>query len=368
MHSPTKDSTPSSVHMEKRSVPDGNAASGSRELSSSPAASHDRSLDIARVVAAFLIVLYHAASAYHLVGGPPIAGYEPWLVVGNLSLWGRVPFFFFLSGYLAARTLAKPGASTGSFVGKRFKALGIPYLFWNSVCLAMLIVSLKRGASFHSESMPTLGSAIAQLTGVGEEPANGPLWFVRDLMLASCLAPLMKKAGPWLLVPCITLILLPEISTDYPRPSSLGYFGIGMLLNYVPKGTFRTLFPKPGLGLFLCFCMGLIHAIWLLPISPFAGVAVGAMGILLAGCYIDKSWPRLAGFISRHANASFLIFVAHVPVFSAARYLYRSMDPQPQPALFFAGLAAVFIVGAVASHHLLKEKFPLILKVVSGGR
>jgi peptidoglycan/LPS O-acetylase OafA/YrhL len=333
----------------------------------------DRSIDIARLAAAFLIVLFHAAESYTMAGGPPIAGSEPWVIVGDLSLWGRVPFFFFLSGCFAARSLVKPDVTTGSFIGKRLKVLGIPYLFWNAVCLIMLFFALRAGASLGG--VPTLDAAsgLGKLTGIGTVPANGPLWFIRDLILVSCLAPLLLRLGPWLLVPSVALIIVPEISQELlaagcPRPSSLGYFGIGMLLSYLPKGTLARLFPKPGVGVLLCFGLGVIHAIWHLAPSRFAGVSIGAMGILLVGCFIHRSYPGVAAFLSRHANASFIVFAANVPFFAVARFIYPRVQGHVPPLAYFSTLAVIFFALALWGHHLVRERAPRLLTLISGGR
>lgn len=333
----------------------------------------DPSIDIARLCAAFLIVLFHAGESYSMAGGPDFAGSPPWMIVGDLSLWGRVPFFFFLAGCFAARSLAKAGASSSDFISKRLKGLGIPYLFWNAVSLAMLWVALRAGASFTGGPVLDAGAAFAKLTGIGALPANGPLWFVRDLILVSLIAPFLRKLGPWLLIPSVALIILPEIPREWmelgcPRPSSFGYFGIGMLLHYLPKGTFGKLFPKPGLGLLLCLGLGAIHSIWHLPPSRFAGVSVGAMGILLAGCYIHRAFPRVADFLSRHAGASFIVFAANVPFFAVARFFYPRVEARVSHLAYFLGFSVVFFALALVGHHLIKKYSPGLLTVISGGR
>jgi peptidoglycan/LPS O-acetylase OafA/YrhL len=337
------------------------------------ATARDPSIDIARLCAAFLIVLFHAGESYSMAGGPDFDGRPPWMIVGNLSLWGRVPFFFFLAGCFAARSLSKPGVSGGSFVWKRFKGLGTPYLFWNAVSLLMLWLALRAGASFAGQPTLDATAALGKLTGIGTLPANGPLWFVRDLILVSLLAPFLRKLGPWLLVPSVSLIILPEISQrsielGVPRPSSFGYFGIGMLLCYLPKGTFGKLFPKPGLGLLLCLGLGVIHTVWNLAPSRFAGVSVGAMGILLAGCYIHRSFPRIADFLARHAGASFIVFAANVPFFAVARFLYPRVETKVPHLAYFFGLSIVFFILALVGHHLTRRYLPRLLTLISGGR
>ena len=339
-----------------------------------PVTERDRSIDIARMAAAFLIVVYHAAESYAMTGGGPVLGRPLWSVVGDVSLWGRVPFFFFLSGCFAARSLQKHPDGAGPFLKKRLTALVPPYLFWNLVSLSMLWIAARAGVeAAQDERVVGLAAAGKQLVGIGMAPATGPLWFVRDLIICSCLAPLLKRLGPWLLVPCVALTIVPEISPAWisvgcPRPSSLGYFGIGMLLNYVPRGTTELIFPKAGLGFLLCLALGLAHSVFGLPRPSLAGVACGAMGILLLGRYIDSAWPKPGEWLGRNANASFIIFAANVPFFAVARQLYPKLPAGIPMLLYYGGLALVFVFLAIAAHHAIKRFFPKLLFVVSGGR
>jgi peptidoglycan/LPS O-acetylase OafA/YrhL len=333
----------------------------------------ERSIDIARMAAAFLIVLYHSSESYSMSGGGPIFGRPLWSVVGDFSLWGRVPFFFFLSGCFAARSLQKHPDATGSFLKKRLSALVPPYLFWNLVSFSMLWLAARAGVQAAQDGRADLAAAAEQIVGIGMAPANGPLWFVRDLILCSCLAPLLKRFGPWLLVPCVALTIIPEIpdawiSQGCPRPSSLGYFGIGMLLSYVPRGTMDLVFPKPGLGLLLCLLLGLVHSSFGLPKPSLAGVACGALGILLLGRYVDSAWPKLADWLGRNANASFMIFAANVPFFAVARGIYPRLPSGIPPLVYYWGLAVIFVFAAIAAHLMIKRFFPKLLFVVSGGR
>ncbi len=352
-------------------------ATASAELTR-PVSERDRAIDIARMAAAFLIVLYHASESYALSGGKDVFGRPLWSVVGDLSLWGRVPFFFFLSGCFAARSLQKYPNDEGSVVKKRLSALLPPYLFWNLVSLSMLWVGAHFGIESAKGERTSLLASIEQLFGFGMAPANGPLWFVRDLILCSCLAPFLKRLGPLLLVPCIAFTILPEIPADLiahgcPRPSSLGYFGIGMLLNNIPRGTLARAFPWPGLGFLFCLALGIIHSVFSLPKPALAGVSCGALGILLLGRYVDITWPKLAAWLGKHANASFMIFAANVPFFAVARQLYpklaASVLPPGFPMLaYFLNLALVFLFLAIGAHYAIKRFAPRLLSLVSGGR
>jgi peptidoglycan/LPS O-acetylase OafA/YrhL len=333
----------------------------------------DRSIDIARMVAAFLIVLYHAGQSDSMVGGQPVLGFPPKVIIGQISLWGRVPFFFFLSGCFCARSLAKSGTDWWPFSRKRLIALVPPYLFWNLVCWLMLVVALRFGAEFTAAWKITPATALMQLTGFGMAPASQPLWFVRDLILASCLAPLMFRMGPWLLIPCLALTTFPEPSVQLqemgvPRPSSFGYFGIGMLFRYFPRGTFGVLFPRPGPAMGICLAAGLACLLFKLRAPALVGPMVGAAGILLTARFIDQSFPKLANWLAANASASFLIFAANVPFFSLARQVYLKAHLPLPGIMYFACLALLFFLLGIWIHKMLRSRFPGLLLIISGGR
>jgi peptidoglycan/LPS O-acetylase OafA/YrhL len=342
-------------------------------------AGRDRSIDVARMVAAGLIVAYHAAT-YHAAmlqgSGQPVPTYggnNAIDIIGTISFWGRVPFFFFLSGCFAARSLSKPAASTPEFLKKRFELLGLPYLFWNVVAFVMVYLAARRGAELATTRAFTPATILMQLSGFGMSPVNSPLWFIRDLLLASCLAPLMLRAGKCLLFPCLALILFEEVPPDparmaWPLASSFGYFGLGMLLNFIPAGTFGRFFPRPGVSLLLTVLLGLAFLVLHHPVPPLVGPAIGAAQILLAGCFINTAFPRAAAWLGSRANASFMIFASNVPFFAVVRQVYLKLPPGVPSGLFFAASAVVLFFMAILLHQFLRDRCPRLLKPLTGGR
>ena len=333
----------------------------------------NESVDIARLIAALLIVLYHAAQSYSMTGGADFGDRPPWAIIGTMSLWGRVPFFFFLAGWLASRSLGRPDAVVRSFLAKRLIGLGIPYLFWNLVSILLLWFASSSGIMGKPSGWIGTPAFMMQISGFGMPPANGPLWFVRDLILASLAAPLMMRMGPWLLLPCLALTTWPEPAPAFqaagiPLPSSLGYFGLGMLFRYLPPGILASFFPRPGIAVLGCLSAGLAVLVFDVPSPPLIGPAVGAAGILLTGHFIHRSLPGLGGRMAGWSAASFLLFAANVPFFAVARAIYLKMPERPAAAVYFAGLSCIFVPFGIAAHRWLRSHRPEILKILSGGR
>ena len=288
-------------------------------------------------------------------------------------MWGRVPFFFFLGGYFAARSLGKNPGDTAQFLKRRFIALLPPYLFWNLVSVSLMAAALVAGFQLVETDHLDLTTILMRITGFGLHPADASLWFIRDFLICICFAPLLMRLGVWSLIPCMVLAIIPEIPDDlfkhgFPRLSSLGYFGIGMLLALAPRGITAKLFPRPGRACIMILCVGLVYAICDFPKPGLAGVILGALGILLTGQFIDQSIPKLAAWMGKHASASFIIFAANAPLLAVAKQAYIRYQFGIPLALYFTVLTIAFFFLSIAFHSLVKRYLPGLLMLVSGGR
>lgn len=118
---------------------------------------------------------YGGAFLQYLLGG----------ICGKLS----VPIFLLISGYLFFRegsyVLTKELWTTK--LKKRFSSLLVPYLLWNFI--GYIIYALQTGFSFddffHSFwviDIPGRG---------GSSPIDGPLWYVRNLMIMVVISPII---------------------------------------------------------------------------------------------------------------------------------------------------------------------------------
>lgn len=128
---------------------------------------------------AVCIVYQH--TKYHSLGNSTADGIRDFA----FFLWTIcVPMFFAISGYLFFR-----GFSISKLKGKwerRIKSLLFPYLIWNALYVAFMVILYKAG--FIKEL--TIG---IDLPGISRGILNAecsPLWFVRYLMLFMCIAPI----------------------------------------------------------------------------------------------------------------------------------------------------------------------------------
>ena len=116
------------------------------------------------------------------------------------------PAFFFISGYLFFIGGGITLETYWNKIRKRIKTLLIPYLSWNILTLivgaiihyaghreVMDYLSLNANLHIFWDAIKTnvINSGPLHLCYEAFTPINGPLWFIRDLMVASLLSPLV---------------------------------------------------------------------------------------------------------------------------------------------------------------------------------
>ncbi len=139
-----------------------------------------------------------------------------------------VPLFFFISGYYFFYGCEKYGINEYKRkVFKRVNSLLVPYLVWNLLTVLIYVIIERRlftVSSFFSAFWEYNYDNIPRST-----PINGPLWFLRDLILLSIVSPVIY----WIvrkekIIPVILLLVAWLFSTDYyTKFFSLAFFTLG---------------------------------------------------------------------------------------------------------------------------------------------
>jgi len=193
-----------------------------------------------------------------------------------------VPLFFCISGFLYFLS-APPKFSFYWFINKwksRMKSLLIPYLIANAIFIVVIefYMILYEGKSF---DLNLLISGFWALDN--GNPANPPLWFLRDLMIAIILSPLIYssiKKTLWLLPLILGLVwvLNKEMSLNLWMIDACFFFSLGACLS-IKEIDLLSLFTKSFLWYFIIYIVLLgIYLIYsytlLLRISVFFGFAL----------------------------------------------------------------------------------------------
>ena len=156
----------------------------------------------------------------------------------------RNPLFFFFSGFFFFRKLEEWNAGFyRSQLKKRIRSLLLPYLLWNILMIAAIYIKNYAVTSFLSMEP---GEELSSLRATPwyilfwHTPANYPMWFLRDLLCMSVLAPLfylffrfLKGYGVLILV----ILYLSAWETDVAglSMSAIMFFGAGAYMGIYKK-------------------------------------------------------------------------------------------------------------------------------------
>ena len=158
-------------------------------------------VDNLRWITVSLLVLYHACMAYNTWGEKnyiffkdikPLA-----FIIILISPW-FMPLMFLLAGIAASYSLSKRGY--GSFIGERFKRLGIPLLIGliiNTPILSYIAdITHNHYKGNFIQHYVIFFSKFTDLSGYDGGFALGHLWFLLVLILVSLIACLIIKLLP----------------------------------------------------------------------------------------------------------------------------------------------------------------------------
>lgn len=109
-----------------------------------------------------------------------------------IVLPARVPALFIISGYLFFRSEKPRGKSFFIYKYKRrVHSLLIPYMAWNTIAIILLFIrfSIVNGENYTAADY--LSGYWNFLPRSNGDPADGPLWFMRDLIVISLSAPIL---------------------------------------------------------------------------------------------------------------------------------------------------------------------------------
>ena len=239
---------------------------------------------------------------YSVLGSGWDAYEELKIVMSQTLVKMAMPMFFVMSGYLFfVNVEAFNKEIYWQKIWRRVKTLLIPYIIWN------LLMALKLN-DFN--------------LSIFVEPANMPLWFLRDLMIVSLFTPIIyigvKKLKYW-----VFLLLLPVYLTGIwaiqpgPNPYAICFFTLGAYLSIkkinlievclrLEKTTY-LLFAVLALAMILTYST-ITYSLLVLCFRVVSVVAVLCLAYrILSGT--SKRIPKTA------CDASYFIYLAHYVFF-----------------------------------------------------
>ncbi|GAA4044427.1 hypothetical protein GCM10022409_33120 [Hymenobacter glaciei] len=377
----------------------------------SPASSAPTSLDpflsqklrFWSLVAMVLLIYVHAYNLHPRYLQPFTPVDEPlgpgtWLqyFLANGVLRFRIPILFAISGYLFAR---REGAQPhGQRVWRRLRTLGLPYLLWSLLWLALLWAleqfPVTRQAVVDAEISPFWPRQLLSQYSVGElvqrwlvAPAPFQLWFLRSLLVYNVAYPWLRTAilrRPAIYFGVAGLLWFFMAPLPVVEGEGLLFFGLGMWLALRQK---EVLAPPPWFRPMLWVALWLGSAAlktWLafhvgppfsfpMALGMLALHKVGEVSGMLAAWFGLNGlvrWCMAQGWFRWLTSFSFMIYVVHVPLVNYATELalrYGRAIPHIH-LLTYLALPLLVVAVSVGLGALLRGLVPGIYAVLTGGR
>ncbi|MBR4172429.1 MAG: acyltransferase [Kiritimatiellae bacterium] len=360
-------------------------------------------LTVVSFISACFVVILHAYEKSLAVGTGPTA----WIVtfVGWTLPTFAVPIFFVISGFLLG---VKSGNGTkdgwyAQALRKRVRTLLVPYLIWCTI-YALTVVpftmfgnhlagrSLVHNTHLHEPVLSWWNLFCIYGADMSGFPANGVLWYVRNLLILVLIAPPLIKflANKWLgflllLIFGATFFLHDWMPRSYWQFFETGfslrgffYFLLGLFLaahpidNAIPR-QLRSLVPFAWLvvGLFFTYLRLYSGGDSLTAQRLLAKTAnllgVGAIWILYD---LIPSARRLAKFSVTHD--SFFLYAAHLGIIftvlcAKSQDILSSRLHIPSLGIFIIRFAVPILLSLTIAE-LLKRYCPRVYALLTGGR
>lgn len=342
-----------------------------------------QTIGLLRWVLMFLVVLIHT----NLVADTGCEGtlYGQLYHYAGHVVWLANPLFFLISGYLFV-------ASSEAFTMKLFlrKCRGrlrtwvVPYLLWNTVFLLFYGVVGLLLPSVLGEIPPLGEMSFADILraywcirgeGFNSGPIDGPLWFLRDLMVIALFTPLFHRIVRIHKLSLLLPLLLASLPHQLGFESEAACFWIGCWLN-VWMPSLSECLERPVWPPLLLYVAAVVALELPLPFGEWTGAPLlllrNLSGMMLLARLAYRVADRTPALDWRRlAEPVFFVFALH---FIFARVLTKfSARWLVAHAVGSAGFAAVHLLNALLSvgccllvFLLLRRFTPLSCRWLSG--
>ena len=292
-----------------------------------------------------------------------------------------VPCFYLISGFLFFNKLETWDVHIwGEKLKRRFHSLLIPYLVWNIIAAVCIWAYAQLRSPETDLSFRSLWNHIAEWGGLWDRkevlPFDGPLWFIRDLMLYILAAPLIFGFVKYLRLHGILLLEILILVFDW-IPEGLLFFCTGAFLKicrYDLVNSFKR-FRVPAIvisGILLCLLIPLfqyypeLYRFW-----ENLFVIAGTVAVISwTSHFIEKGKLRVHPFLS---SSSFFVFCAHnvLVLHEFSRWiLYHSLpfSGEVNACLDLLLRPVIAVLICLGVYWLIRRLSPGLTQVLSGNR
>lgn len=359
-------------------------------------------IDFLRFPLIVLIVFYHNSDTALQIGDVLYDGSDTnmpvfhWCTqIFKVPLAFRNQFFFFISGYLFFQNVKKfDKLSYKNKIQNRVRTLFVPYLFWNCIVIALyVIISMIpqlnnimnteiHGHNFfrYFWNQPVELKSGFELEGIQlGYPINYQFWYVRDLMIAVLLTPILyffcnKTRIYGILLLGILWYFDWWIPIDGFNSVCIFFFTTGAYFGINKKNLIEDFGKMRNLSFVLYPVLAIVD---LLTVKNnfhiYVHRAVIIMGIVccfnFATYLFEKKVIKPTKFLS---SASFFLFAIHIPFLLTAIRKVSFMIFRPESDMAFTTLFFVNVfltaLSALGLYYVLRRFLPGFTRVITGGR
>lgn len=338
---------------------------------------------------------------WETLGTKDIPGLVKTLVSG-CAVQVAVPVFFFISGFLFFQGVTKMNRDIyHSKMIRRFHSLLIPYILWSLVAIPLLSLT-KYGETltgttsiselydfWHQLNLKSVFWSYQESTNqfpnllgwssIYASPVLGPFWFVRDLIIASLLSPVIwwfvTKTKQWGLV-VLFLIYLLRIWPETAVNSQILFFAFGAYwsLNEWSLTFQNAIWRRLSYVAALLLLIVLVRlegnaTYWGFQLMPFFTI-IGTVAVFNLWKGTEERIGSLTLWLSK---SSFFVFAIHMiftlPLgFFVTKTLFRNASGWLLPTLQYLLTPCVIYAISLIIYWLMERLTPQLLSVLTGSR
>lgn len=316
----------------------------------------------------------------------------PWLRVATGPYWQMAeqalrfarPLFFFCAAYLLFRHWRSGWPAYRQLVQHRLLRLGLPLLSWGLLLYLAysLLLQFAPAQWVNHPAGARAGSVsefVALIIGYNRNPLVYQLWFLRDLILLTLLAPvfylLWRLLSYWLALPLLLLYLTQQWPWFQPALVSTVFFGLGAVAA-LSATTLKLSDP-----LFYAL-LPLWAALLLWSASSGSAVSFGhvaaPLSVLAGALWVWNWWLRRAErsqeqllaprLVQQHSDQVLFVFAAHEPLLTLTGKCWQQLVVQPAWDLWLLGLPFLLFYLLSLSYRRLIQPVPLLSLLLVGRR
>lgn len=281
---------------------------------------------------------------------------------------GTVPLLTCISAYLIFHYGHDKNALR--LVQNKAKTLIVPLIIWNlPIFIAIYLIQkyqvMHRPFTLHLYPLQFF-TALNAIFGITDKPLNFPLFFLRDLFVLSCLAPIfgfvIRRA------PTLGFVIVVAIFWfDFDGPLLLRS---SMALNFYIGGVVAIY----DLNLFFLDRYRWSILVLFIAVSIIKAQMPGE-SVLFRIVSPFMIWPILGqienslfgNFVIRLSPGSFFLFLSHLPMLLVSYSLYEKFAIVDYPSYWFITSAAVIVLCSIL-YRIGSKTSPWIMQIALGGR